>query len=50
MESLGFEQRTPESYYNGAYLVYDLYPRNVLKDTNGTIYVVDAEFLKVDKT
>lgn len=50
MESLGFEQRTPESYYNGEFLVYDLYPRNVLKDSNRTIYVVDAEFLKIDET
>jgi hypothetical protein len=49
MESIGFEQRTPESYYNGQYLVFDLYPRNVLKDANGTIYVIDAEFKEVSE-
>ncbi|MEC3966789.1 hypothetical protein [Flagellimonas halotolerans] len=42
MESLGFEQRTPESYYNGQYLVSDLHPRNVLKDSEGNFHVVDA--------
>lgn len=44
MQSLGFTQTTPESYINENYLVFDLYPRNVLKDITGTIYVVDAEF------
>jgi Serine/Threonine/Tyrosine Kinase found in polyvalent proteins len=47
MESLGFKQTTPESYLNKNYLVFDLYPRNVLKDENGVIYVVDAEFKRI---
>ena len=42
MESLGFIQTTPVDFVNDNYHVGDLYPRNVLKDANGTIYVVDA--------
>ncbi|WP_282136016.1 hypothetical protein [Seonamhaeicola maritimus] len=47
MESLGFKQITIESYRNDKYVVYDLYPRNVLKDEKGTIFVVDAEFVRL---
>ncbi len=50
MESLGFIQTTPESYVNKDYLVFDLYPRNVLKDDAGTIFVVDAEFKKINES
>lgn len=50
MEALGFEQRTPVSYYNGKYLISDLHPRNVLKDAYCNIFVVDAEFLEVSET
>lgn len=49
MKSLGFIQTTPESYVNKDYLVFDLYPRNVLKDDTGTIFVVDAEFKKINE-
>lgn len=28
-------------YVNNDYVIHDLYPRNVLKDVNNTIYVVD---------
>lgn len=49
MKSLGFKQITPMSYENKDYLVFDLYPRNVLKDSNCVIYVVDAEFKKLSK-
>lgn len=49
MESIGFEQRTPESYYNGQYLVSDLHPRNVLKDPKGNFHVVDAMYQKVSE-
>jgi hypothetical protein len=41
MESLGFEEITPTSFTNGEYTVSDLHPRNVLKDADGTIYVID---------
>jgi len=44
MESLGFTQTTPESYVNEKFLVFDLFPRNVLKNRQGNLYVVDAEF------
>ena len=50
MESLGFNQTTLESYVNKDYLVFDLYPRNVLKDDAGTIFVVDAEFKKLSES
>ncbi|MBS9774879.1 MAG: RNB domain-containing ribonuclease [Tenacibaculum sp.] len=43
MESLGFKQTTSESYVNDDFLVFDLYPRNVLKDNDGDIYVIDSE-------
>lgn len=36
MEALG-------RYTNGTYLVWDVVPRNVLKDKDGDIYVIDAE-------
>lgn len=41
MKSLGFKQVSETSFTNGQYTVSDLYPRNVLKDENGIIYVVD---------
>lgn len=46
MTSIGFEKITDTSFKNKDYTVFDLHPRNVLKDSNGTIYVVDAEFKK----
>lgn len=41
MHSLGFKQIDEAKFVNGKYIVADLYPRNVLKDKNGFIYVVD---------
>lgn len=41
MTSLEFEQIDETTFTNGQYTVSDLYPRNVLKDKNGFIYVVD---------
>lgn len=41
MQSLGFEKVNDTTFSNGEYVVSDLHPRNVLKDENGTIYVVD---------
>ena len=49
MENIGFIQTTPESYVNDKYLVFDLFPRNVLKDNQGNLYVVDAEFRDIKK-
>lgn len=45
MENSGFEKVGGENstmFKNDEYLVSDLHPRNVLKDNNGTIYVIDA--------
>jgi len=41
MESIGFQKIDEAKFTNEQYTVYDLYPRNVLKDGRGTIYVVD---------
>lgn len=41
MLSLGFEKINGTTFTNGQYTVADLFPRNVLKDKNGVIYVVD---------
>lgn len=43
MRSLGFEKTSKEAEYsNGEYVVSDLRSRNVLKDSDGDIYVIDA--------
>lgn len=41
MKSLGFKKIEEAKYVNNDYVIHDLYPRNVLKDVNNTIYVVD---------
>lgn len=41
MYSLGFKQIDEAKFANEKYIVADLYPRNVLKDKNGFIYIVD---------
>jgi hypothetical protein len=48
MQSLNFRKVNHTSFSNTQYIVFDLFPRNVLKDNNGNIYVVDSEFS--DKT
>ena len=47
MSALNFEKADEASFTNGKIIVSDLYPRNVLKDGDGDLYVVDAEFRKV---
>jgi len=42
MKSKGFERTERESYSNDLYQVHDLHAGNVLKDANGTVYVIDA--------
>ena len=44
MAALGFSS-TPVNgrYTNGEFEVWDLLPRNVLKDSEGDIFVIDAE-------
>jgi hypothetical protein len=46
MRSLNFVRITDTSFSNSQYTVSDLYPRNVLKDNNGIIYVVDNNISK----
>ena len=41
MLSLGFDKINNTTFSNQKYIVSDLHPRNVLKDPNGIIYVVD---------
>jgi hypothetical protein len=41
MQSIGFTKTGEAAYTNGEYNVSDLFPRNVLKDDDGTIYVID---------
>lgn len=41
MIALGFKKTTDSAFLNHEYTVLDLYPRNVLKDDNGIIYVID---------
>ena len=48
MTSLGFAREGEASYGNGDVTISDLRPRNVLKDGDGDIYVVDAEFREND--
>lgn len=44
MAAIGFEKMGQDGHYmNGRYEVWDLLPRNVLKDSEGDIYVIDAE-------
>jgi hypothetical protein len=41
MVSIGFEKVNDHTFKNEQYTVSDLRPRNVLKDADGTIYVID---------
>lgn len=51
MAAIGFNKTSQEGHYcNGTYKVWDLLPRNVLKDNDGDIYVIDAEIEKVTAT
>lgn len=43
MSQLGFTQTGEYEWRNGEYELSDMRPRNVLKDADGDIYVIDAE-------
>ena len=44
MSAIGFIKDSPDGrYHNDSFIVWDILPRNVLKDSDGDIYVVDAE-------
>ncbi len=49
MINIGFEKLTPSKFKKDHIEVSDLHPRNVLKDKNGDIYVIDAEFKNLKK-
>ena len=47
MAALGFEKQNDEGRYsNKDFQVWDLVPRNVLKDKDGDLYIVDAEIAR----
>ena len=47
MAALGFIKKNNEGRYaNGEYEVWDLVPRNVLKDKDGDIFIIDAEIVR----
>lgn len=50
MTQLGFEQASEFKFKKGTIEVYDLRPRNVLKDKNGDIFIIDAEFKTLNET
>ena len=48
MAAIGFTKLNNEGRYaNAEYEVWDLVPRNVLKDNDGDIYVIDAEIKRI---
>ena len=48
MAALGFEMTSEEGRFtNGVYEAWDLLPRNVLVDSEGDIFVVDAEIKQI---
>ena len=47
MAAIGFQKLSEAKYSNGVIEVSDLHPRNVLRDSEGDIYVIDAEFKKI---
>ena len=49
MAAIGFTKQNDEGRYsNEDFVVWDLVPRNVLRDKDGDIYVIDAEIASLD--
>ena len=46
MSAVGFTKTNTGRYENYQFSVWDLLPRNVLKDADGDIYIIDAEIAK----
>ena len=47
MAALGFSKQNDEGRYtNDEYVVWDLVPRNVLRDKDGDIFIIDAEIAR----
>ena len=50
MAALGFTKINNEGRYsNSDYEVWDIVPRNVLRDKDGDMYIIDAEIAKKQK-
>ena len=50
MAAIGFTKLNDEGRYaNAEYEVWDVVPRNVLRDKDGDIYVIDAEIKKLEE-
>ena len=50
MAAIGFQKVNSEGrFINDSYEVWDLVPRNVLKDADGDLYVIDAEIKSINK-
>ena len=47
MSAIGFDKVGEAKYVNGTIEVSDLHPRNVLRDVDGDMFVIDAEFHRV---
>ena len=44
MSAIGFTKSENDGkFYNSSFIVWDVVPRNVLKDSEGDIFVIDAE-------
>ena len=46
MSAIGFQRVANGRYSNDSIEISDLFPRNVLRDNEGDLYVVDADFKK----
>lgn len=47
MSALGFEKVNISTFSNGKVIVSDLHPRNVLRDEEGDLFVIDADFTNI---
>jgi hypothetical protein len=47
MSAIGFSKLSEGRFQNDLFLVWDVVPRNVLKDKDGDIYVIDAEMISI---
>ncbi len=45
MAALGFEKTDKGRYYNSFISVWDILPKNVIKDSTGDMFVIDAEIM-----
>lgn len=43
MAALGFEKLEKGKFQNSKFIIWDVLPKNVLKDSSGDIFVIDAE-------